>query len=192
MIPTKSSMDILGIILPPNNKPRQPFVDWELGGVAISDPSQGSKVKEWKATYESGSGTVTLEAAGVTPTVVLTKAGMTWMGFCFDQNMRPLIAWTESDKEGYLYWYDSSASDYVTWNFGSNIVSPQLTLDEKADRGSSTNDVILMYIRDSDLNFRVQRERFLTERTWGTGLATGTKIKNFGMSSVFRLQAEVA
>lgn len=192
MIPEVSSTPIIGDILQPNNSLKLPLSDWEMGGVALGNPSQGNNVKPWKASYNSSTGEISLEAFDVPATVVYTQLGITWLSFCFDQNMKFLFAFTSTPGTiGTLRWYDPAPAAYVNTSFGTNVRTPHITMDEKVELSSATNDVILTYVDGSDIFLRVQRERFLDAHLVGSGLSPGQKIKNFGMSTVNRLQWEI-
>lgn len=191
MIPELSSQVVVGAIIAPNNTPRINLADWEMGGIALEDPSQGSNVKPWKVAYVSGSGDITVEASDVAPTVVFNQAGIQWLSFCFDQNMRTVLAYTLASGVSYFRWYDAQAAGYVVTSLGSDVRTPQLTLDTKTEKSSASNDVLLTYLRSDKLMLRGQRERFLTEHVLVNGISASKRLINFGMSTKNRLQWEV-
>src|SRR5690606_35250660 len=69
--------------------------DWELGGVALNDPSQGLSVKVWHAfaTHDHDTDVVTVwvEAPGVPATELFSGIGITEIALAFDQNMNPFV-----------------------------------------------------------------------------------------------------
>lgn len=188
--PAPSVEYVAGVILAPNNRPNKPLIDYERGGVAMQDPSQGLMVQDWQAWYDPADETV--RAKGLTTLAehaLFTQPGITWLALCFDQNMRWQCAYTTSAGQCQFRWYDSLLGDYSIINIGAGIRSPMLTLDDKRPVMSQTSDVILTYIKGTNLIYRMQRDRFATEYIYAGG-KTGI-IRNFGMSTANRLQWEI-
>jgi len=167
MIPDKalSTLAVEGDFLPPRNRRKQPLEDYELGGVALNDASQGLQFYEWRGRYIDGS--VVLDVPGVVaPVTVLTVPGVTEFSFSFDQNMSPVVAYMLDDGSAHFYWFDSTIPGFTTLDLGSGVRSPRCSLDDKrAASGviSGASDVILTYLRDDALYFRAQRDRYATE-----------------------------
>jgi len=194
VIPHPSSTTIGGNILTPNNRAAKKFEDWEMGGVAIQDPSQGLRVQEWRAWWEEGSGDVYVTAdnqSAATP--IYNEPALTWLTLAFDQNMRWLSAYTVESGQSYLKWYNSLIEDYETLPLSGGVVTPFLTMDDNRPIQSAlgSNDVILTYIRDGALYARVQRERFLTEHLISADTQGASRIWHFGMNNRLRLQWEL-
>lgn len=165
-------------------------VDYELGGIALSDPSQGLRVQSWRARV-SGSNVL----AGPTPytseSTLFTAAGISELSVAFDQNMRPAIAYIQAGQAK-LWWFDSFVATQVTTTLASDIVSVYLTTDDKRDVATqvNTNDVLLFYVRSSKLYYRQQRDRFATERELKTFNGPSVSIKRCGMTAGLRVQIE--
>lgn len=194
MIPEPSSAFIAGDILSPNEKAAKKFEDWEMGGVAIQDPSQGLRVQEWRAWWEEGSGDVLLTAPNQpAPTLLYNEPELAWLTLGFDQNMRWLSAYTRTDDRSFLKWFNSVLGDYETLPLQTGLVTPFLTMDDNRFFMSNAglNDVILTYIRNEALYVRVQRERFLTEHLIAADIQGSTRIWHFGMNNKLRLQWEL-
>lgn len=193
MIPERSSTDILGTIHPPNNRAAKRFEDWEMGGVAIQDPSLGLRFQEWRAWWEEATGDVLLTADNQpAPNVLYNTPELDWLTLAFDQNMRWMSAYTLGSGQSYLKWYNSLIEDYETLALPSGIITPFLTMDDNRDVQTQlgTNDVILTYLRAGSLWVRVQRERFLVERLIKAGVDS-SRIWHFGMTDKLRLQWEL-
>lgn len=154
-----------GDFLPPRNRRKQPLEDYELGGVALNDASQGLQFYEWRGRYIDGS--VVLDVPGVVaPVTVLTVPGVTEFSFSFDQNMSPVVAYMLGDGSAHFYWFDSTIPGFTTLDLGSGARSPRCSLDDKravSGVASGASDVILTYLRDDALYFRAQRDRYATE-----------------------------
>lgn len=177
-----------GLVLPVEARVISDLVDYEMGGVAISDPSQGLNVQSWKCTYEQSRFILTPETGPAS--VVLVVDSVTAMSFTFDQNMRPTIAYEQNGRL-WLWWWDTTVSARVFTDHGPGRC-PRLTLDDKRDSQTSNSDIIFAYIKPTnELCFRKQRERFMTERVLKSGLHDHTKLKNVSMNNKLRLQFEL-
>ena len=88
-----------------------PLVDYELGGIAIGEPSAGLDVQLWTARY-IGNDVVVFDEAG-NGTTIITVPGIKRLSLAFDQNMRPLIAYSTL-VGSYLYWFDTFLNAFTT------------------------------------------------------------------------------
>src|SRR5690606_11525370 len=125
------------------------LVDYEMGGIAIQNPSQGYFVSQWfgrvigETTKE-----FQLRKDGEDWVTFFTRTGnVTEVAFTFDLNMNTCFAFVE-DNVPYMRWFDPAVNQYVIFEFPDNCRSPRLCLDEKRQPLSSNADIILMYIRD--------------------------------------------
>lgn len=175
----------------PDQLVRRKFVlDWELGGVAVGDASQGLQVQIWKGFLDENDNFV-LEPQSQGPrTVFFNIPGARELSFSFDQNMNPALAWMAA---GVLYyrWYDISINDYTTSIFNGR--SPFVALDDKRSIATTSNfnDVLLFYIRGPSLYYRLQRERYATERLLRTFRGPRLHIRRCGMNRGYRMQFEI-
>lgn len=184
-----SSEPVRGAYLPPTTLNKNLLEYYELGGIAIQDPSMGLQYQAWKCYYNSDSNQVRL-LAGTTgvDTLLFTLAGIVEISFCFDQNMRWSVVYKLESGDVEFRWFDSSEGDYVITVYPDTYLSPKLTLDDKRPLQSGSSDMILTYIRSDNLYMREQRDRFLVEYLLYEDLPAGAYIRNFGMNSVLRLQ----
>lgn len=171
-----SSQDIHSDFILPSR--RDPLLDYEFGGVAIGDVSQGLKAKLWTCIYEDNKIKVGYDNNFQT---LLTVQGVTALSLAFDINMRPLVTYIVNSK-CHLWWYDSSAASQVTTDFGSNIQFPQLSLDDNRQPQTANADVIFAYLKNSHLYMRIQRERFQIEHK----LAQAKRLVQIGMMANLR------
>jgi len=187
---TLSEITVEGVLLTPDIDGRSPnkLVDYELGGVALNDASQGIDVKIWRATYSGGSVKFS-PSPFVSETSVITVAGITELSIAFDQNMRPTVAY-RAGGECRLYWYDSLIESPTTTVFNPTALSPFLTMDDKRYSADERNDILFFYIQDGVLCYRQQRDRFGVERELTT-VPGGYYIKKCGMNNGLRLQLEL-
>lgn len=176
-----STTAVPGPFLEPDNLPYDPLVDYELGGVAIRDASQGLLVKTWACRLSGND--VIASAADVADVVLFTRAGITEIAFCFDQNMNPCVTFMQAGVLT-LWWFDSSVPGQVFTTYDG--ITPRVCLDDKRANQTGASDIILTYVRDGQLYFREQRDRFLVE--YFLADVTGFTLKKFGMNTVLRLQ----
>lgn len=164
------------------------LVDYELGGVALSDPSGGLDVQLWTARYVGGQIVVYDAANNATP--ILTVAGVLKLSLAFDSNMKPTIAY-ETAAGGFLYWFDTFVNANVTTAF-PDVRNPAVTLDERRQVLLNNADVIFAYQKvGGGLYYRQQRDRFATERLLqaDTGAA---QLLAVGMNRAYRLQFKLS
>lgn len=172
--------------LSPRDAPPQPLIDYELGGVAVSDPSQGLMLRSWRMRWEEGQ--FILDAPGVAPTVVLTRDNVSEFSFTFDQNMKVFITFV--DPTGAFYWwYDATLPGYRTVAMASDVITPKCSLDDKRLNQTSKSDIILAYIRSGGLYYRQQRDRFGTEYLLSADV--GGYLRRVGMNNIWRFQFDI-
>ena len=153
------------------------LIDYEMGGIAIGDVSQGLQAKQWSCIYEDGAIKAGYDNNFQT---LLTVQDVTALSFAFDINMRPLVAYV-ANQRSYLWWYDSSQSALVTTEWG-DCTFPFFFFDEKRSSQSANADVIFSYIKNNTLYMRIQRERFQIEHK----LAKAKRLIQIGMMTNFR------
>lgn len=196
MIPENrlSTTTIYNTLMMPDPQPSD-LVSRQMGGVALNDPTQGLWVKPWTCdTVPSEDPMVPdlirIFADDVSPTTVLTDFTVTQVSLAFDQNMRPTIAFVASGIPK-LYWYDSLIEQPVITELDVTITTPRVTLDDHRELQVNTSDIILTYIRDGNLYFRMQRDRFLIERLLKADLnleIANPSIVYVAMNNAYRLQ----
>lgn len=186
---TPSVISLQGSFLAPDERVTSPLIDYERGGIALNDATQGLMVRNWRCWME-GSIFVRLQAEGDPVTHTLFEDDqIEALSFCFDQNMRWAVAYTQAGILK-LRWFDSMLGDYTVTVFDA-AKNPKLAMDDKRTAHSSSNDMILAYIRNSTLFYRQQRDRFSTERALKNNLYAGTRLKNIGMGDNLRFQFEL-
>ena len=139
--------------------------DLEAGPIAITDTSAGMNYQKWVLSYEEPNIILTPQVVG-SPSTIISVFGCTQISFCFDQNARPSIVYL-TDTSCFLYWYDSTISNYTTTEF-PGLASAILSLDDKRQIQISANDILFWYTKETspgvfELYHRRQRDRFDTE-----------------------------
>lgn len=159
-------------LAPDDVDPPNEFIDYELGGRALNDASEGLQVHTWTASFDSiSAGNVSLAAPGFPETVIFTAPGITEISLAFDQNMRPFFAYVQ-DGQAKFRWYDTVVGTNVITNLNVADQWPRCCMDDKRDMQTSqgTNDIILAYVRAGNLYYRQQRDRFEVEYLLYTGV----------------------
>lgn len=186
---TASSIAIGGLYHEPDNFITTPLVDWERGGVALLDMSQGMLYQNWRCWLRNGI-EVALQADNMEePIVLFSQPGITALAFCFDQNMHWAVAYVQ-DELMRLRWFDSAIQAYTTSVF-PDALYPKMTLDDKRPTQLAGSDMILAYIRNGKLCYRQQRDRFGVEIVMRDVLYQGARIKSIGKNKGMRLQFEM-
>lgn len=135
------------------------LVDYEWGGIMVQDPSKGLMYRMWTSLYESDVLTI---SNGIQRYVLLRLSGITYHSFAFDQNMQPAVVYTTEDAVYYRY-FDTVTGVFVTIELDSGCEYPQVTLDEHRANQLEVSDLILSYVREDKLYYRLQRDRYLIE-----------------------------
>ncbi|ASL01759.1 hypothetical protein [Xanthomonas citri] len=156
--------------------------DFERGGVARNDASQGLDVATWEVTLDQGA--VLLSKEGGAPVKLFERGGIDNIGLAFDQNMRPVVSFAEGDMV-VIWWFDPVQGAQVFTELAQGQ-SPRITLDDHRLQLVGSSDVILAYQRDQVLYYRQQRDRFAIERQIATGVTD--VLDAIGMSTAWRLQ----
>lgn len=165
--------------------------DYERGGVAVGDASQGLDVQNWRLRLVGTDLRLSPEPY-TAETTILTVAGVSECSLSFDQNMNVSVAYV-AFAQAKLYWYDTALPGYTTTTLDADVRSPFLSFDDKRPfaTNSNRNDVLLFYIRTNRLCYRQQRERFNTERTLAWFDGSQVTIKKAGMNDGLRMQIEL-
>lgn len=166
--------------------------DFESGGIALNDTSESFFFQVWR-TFILGSLDVYIEAPNTSPILLYEGAeAVTEVSATFDQNMRATLAFVEN-TEAKLQWFDTSVGAQVITNFGSTVLFPRVSLDDKRAKFIGSSDIIFTYIRDGNLYHRLQRDRFDIEYLLASDVLPEelSFLRRVGMSSVNRFQFEI-
>lgn len=168
------------------------LTDYELGGVALQNPSQGLEYQVWKAYWDPLDSTAYIHPKENpdTPTALFVEHDVVELSFTFDQNMRWCAVTRKADNSVQFRWYDSAIENYTLSSY-SGIASVRLCHDDK--RGfqvqGNQSDIILTYVKASHVCWRIQRDRFGIEYTHsGLTVSATDRITHFGMNAKNRLQ----
>lgn len=185
-----STETIQGRFIPPDDIITDELTDYEMGGIAIQDPSQGLMVQPWIGFWKPEDSTVYIRPVESPTNIALfVEPNVIEFSFTFDQNMRWVTATRTADKKVKLRWFDATVAAYVISEF-TNIDTFKLCLDDKREiqTQAGVSDVIFTYIKANSLYWRVQRDRYMTEYYGINAIPGNVRITNFGMASNWRLQ----
>jgi hypothetical protein len=157
-------------------------VDFEDGGIALQDPSQGSQYQQWRGRLLGED--VVLDAPTVAPVTIYSAPNITEISFTFSQNMDPALAFVQAGMAK-LFWFDSVVGSNVVTEF-PDAVTPRVILDDKRFTQTTNSDIIFAYLRSGALYYRQQRDRFQVERLLDAGPYAG--LVKIGFNSQLRLQ----
>lgn len=176
--------------LTPDNRGFDPFEDWERGGIAHQDPSQGIDLKDWRAWKDRASGWILVQPVDLSqpPIQVHQEPNATFISLAFDRNMRLVVAWRVVNTS-YLYWFEPITNTYTITSYPSTH-SPRLSHDDKRERASQWSDVLFFYIRAGQLCVRTQRDRYEIE-TILAEVGDDVILYRVGMNTKLRMQLEL-
>lgn len=182
--------------IPPDDILVDGTVDYELGGVGLSDASQGLQVQVWTARITGTPGfpgtAVTVEAPNTPATQLFAMDGISEISLAFDQNMKPFIAFVASGVAQF-WWYDATlpGTRFTTLPVGST--SPKCTLDDKRPLENllGTTDILVVYLLTDNLYFRMQRDRYTVEYLLYSDVSArliSPRVNKVAMNNVDRVQ----
>ena len=157
-----SSTSVYAPFLDPHQRSlRDPLVDYERGGVALQDPSQGLNVRNWRA-FITEEGIWLQSRQAETPVLFLEGEEINQVSLAFGNNMHPVIVYRQLEVVK-MSWFDSAIQARVITEYPEILVGA-VTLDDIREGLEDTSDILFIYIRDEAIFYRQQRDRFGIER----------------------------
>ena len=178
-----ASQPVVDDIIAPRDKAKvNATTSSDNGPIAIQNTSKGLMAKIWTASYNSVTGSVTLQDG----TNLFTDVNLKELSLTFNQSGNPFVAFRSATRIK-IWWYDPLLSNYTIKDVTTGD-QPFCYLDERRPEFSANSDVFLLYHRDGEIFYRLQRDRFDVE--YSTGIIGGTDIviECFGMAKNNRLQ----
>lgn len=172
------------------------LVDYEMGGIGLSNATTGLLVQVWTATLvgiPGDAGTAVYVSAPNTPnTLLFQRDGITEISLAFDQNMKPFIAFVAAGQATF-WWYDATLPGQKFTDLPVGSSSPKCTLDDKRPLQTlaGTSDILITYIKGDNLYYREQRDRYTVEYLLSSDLSTkllAPRIGKLAMTTVDRVQ----
>lgn len=199
MIPNHSlsTVPMVSAFQYPDNIPVYNTTDYQLGGIGLSDPSEGLEVQVW---FLEISGPVTnnnivVSAPNTQPIILLSAPNVTEVSLAFDENMKPAVAYV-SQGNPYFWWYDATIPGYAIIDLPAGITNPRCTLDDKrpTEINLGLSDIILAYLNNGSLCYRQQRDRYTIEYVLYNDinvLIPSPVLNKVGMNTIERLQFQI-
>lgn len=169
----------------------QKKIDKSDGGISIRDPSRGLFYQIWTAQVESNldleTDDIMVSAANYPAFSIYQGWGITEISLAFDLSCNPIVAFVEKGVSK-VRWWDSSIRDYTTTEVGEHCLDPKVCLDEPRSENGINSDVILAYLKDAALYFRMQRDLYQIEYLLDEG--PFLELQKLGLGAL-RLQFQV-
>lgn len=123
------------------------------------------------------------------PTELFTElATITAISLSFDNLGRPVLAYQKNGGV-YLWFYDSQLGDATIKTISTVGLTPVVDFDIKEDTSSVDADIMLYYVKEDSIYYRLQRDRFDVE--YYTGVSEpNVKLRRAGVTSDNRFQVE--
>jgi hypothetical protein len=179
---------------PYNNYGNPPTVNFSvnnvtIGPVALNDASEGLSNKFWAAYFDPASKNIILDdLVGTTTVIVNEPLGVKRIGLAFDQNGNDVYAWITDTNILMLRWFDGGIPGDTVVNLDA-AQDAVITMDMKYQAENSNSDVLLFYIRDNAIFYRIQRESYNTEHI--TPVTSGaSRLIDSGMRTDYRFQVK--
>lgn len=169
----------------PDSQERELLIDFELGGVALNDPSQGLLVQRWTLTLVGDDVTIEPDSGGTE--VLFTFTGITEISLAFDQNMHPFVTYIR-DGDAWYWWFDPLVPGQVHAQMALDVKDTRCTIDDKRSQFQASSDIILAYKKGDGLFMRIQRDRFTIE--YDLLFSTPVPFHTFGMTENLRVKFE--
>jgi hypothetical protein len=162
-------------------------IDYENGGITLNDSSKGLLYQEWKMWIDNNK--IYLKPENLNDALLIYSGNnVTYISFTFDQNMN--LVYIYKDSNVWVFnWFDSQINDYNSKIYSNEHSSFELILDDKRHGAESSNDILMFYLKNNQLCYRQQRERYLIERFLTSD--TPGRIAYAAMNSGLRLQIEI-
>jgi len=164
-------------------------VDYEAGGVALNDPTQGLRVYTWRIRAVGANAILDVpDEPGIEPVTLFTAPStITEISFTFDLNMQPAVAYVANGVARFWF-YDTAVSAYRTMIL-TDAISPRCLLDDRRTTQTLNADILLFYLKEGYLCERIQRDRFEIE--YQLRETDARAIARIGFSTGYRIQIEL-
>jgi hypothetical protein len=171
----------------PQNDPTD-LVDYEIGGVALNNTTQGLNYQLW--TFEAINDTIYVSALNTSGRIQLLQVGgvIQEITGTFDQNMNPFLAYSYADQWHY-WWFDPIVGHMVISDLPTAVTSCKVCLDDRRSWEVINSDILLFYTRNGNLYHRRQRDRYTAELLLRESV--GGNLVRVDMNGINRLQIKL-
>lgn len=164
MIPTNSlsSVTITSNLIGSKKKRFNIIEDYESGDIALNTVSNGLMFQEWKMWIENNSNILLKPDNQELPILIYSGADIDYITFTFDKNMNLIYLYRESGVWKFN-WFDTSTNNKTITEYSNEYSDFQLIFDDKRSEVSNSDDVLLFYVKNKNLYYRQQRDRYTIE-----------------------------
>ena len=160
-----------------------------IGPAALNDASEKLNDKFWATYFEPGTKDIILDdLIGGTTAIVNEPLGIKRIGLAFDQNANDAYAWITDTNILKIRFFDGSIPDDVILTLGTaqDVV---ITMDMKYQPPNPVSDILVFYIRDKAIFYRLQRDKYSIEYT--TPVTDGAnQLIDSGIRTDYRFQVQ--
>lgn len=148
---------------------RNPLAAYASGGEKYrSAPAMGMYYQTWECRFNPKNNLLTIDAGTLSEPIVLldTLRNVKRLNFALDLAMYPYVVVDEEvggNIETSFYFHSSLTQQLEKMPLG-NVVDAHVVLDETRQVIAYHSDIILAYLKNGNLMYRQQRDRFQTER----------------------------
>lgn len=189
-----SSTPVIADYLAPDNiivpRAERLLLDYEMGGIHLSDPSVGLQYQQWKMWKAVDNNIKVSTITDTDITTIFNSPLTTELSFTFDQSMRLAMTYVENTTAKYR-WFDTFLGATVTTSIPDGAYSPVMALDDKRPENGGNSDILLIYLRGNACYYRLQRDRFLIEYLYANIPPGVSRIVNWGMNKQYRFQIQI-
>ena len=154
-------------------------IDYIEGPIQLSNANEGLEYQIWtaEALADFVEDSIYLSAPNTPPIRIYTGNGITEVSLAFDHAGAAVVAFIEAGVAK-LLWYDSVVNDYVVSIINGNVTNVRVALDDLRRSQAKNSDVILAYLKNGQLHYRQQRDRYevemlLDSRVWNALIRIG-------------------
>ena len=184
-----SSETLYAEFISPDDLSYNKLQDHEKAGAKIKDSLEGINKYTWVFEIRNDSEIWCIREDTQEATKLYTGNNLTEVYGSFDRNMNPCYIYKENGNYQFV-WFNTVTNRNVTEGLG-DVRSPRITHDDKRDEALVYSDIIITYIRDDKVYYKLQRDRYTIEHFAFEEKVKGRSIKSFGMNKGLRLQWEL-
>ena len=171
-------------------QPTVPFVvkDITIGPTLLNDTSKGLNDKYWAAYFDPITEDLIIEDLELLTTTVILNEPDTIINvaLAFDQSANDTYAYITGLGELKLRWFDAEVPGDTILDLGP-AQSVVMTMDTKYYPSSPTSDILIFYIRNSAIYYRIQRDKYAIE--YATPVTSGaSRLLDSGTTTGYRFQ----
>ena len=158
-----------------------------IGPAAINDATQLLNDKFWAAYYDPQNSNIYLDDFDGNVSMILNEpAGVDMIRLAFDQNANDAYAFITGAGELKVRFFDGDIPGDTIISLGQ-AQSVTMAMDMKYYPSSEKSDILIFYIRDNAIYYRLQRDKYAVEYVTPV-IEDANKLYDSGMRKDYRFQ----